>query len=221
MDVLAIIPARGGSKSIPHKNLISCGGRPLVDWTIEAVNDSRLITRAILSSDDPSILARATGKVQPHLRAAWAATDTASSESVIEDALQVHRPDAIVMLQPTSPLTEGYHLDEALLTLLDGGYDSVISVVEAHGFTWLNGKPNYDPANRPRRQDMEYYEENGSFYCFTRELWERTKCRLGGKIGFYLMPEEHRVQIDSESDLRHVDQLLSQRVSKSFAVAQQ
>jgi CMP-N,N'-diacetyllegionaminic acid synthase len=210
-DVLAIIPARGGSKGIPRKNLADCGGRPLVDWVIEAANTSRRLSGAVLSSDDRDILQRAWGDVLPLRRPAELATDEASTESVLAHAIEVAAAgaDVFVLLQPTSPLTRGKHIDEAIDLLISSGADSVVSVVPSHSLHWLDGKPLYNPLHRPRRQDMRpLHEENGAIYVFTRELWERGRCRLGGKVELYVMPEQHRLQVDSPADLELASSLL-------------
>jgi CMP-N-acetylneuraminic acid synthetase len=184
-----------------------------VDWVIQAVNDSQRITHAILSSDAPAILDRATGKVQSHLRAAWAATDEASSEAVIEEALGAWplAVDALVLVQPTSPLTEGWQIDEALGDFERAEADSLVTVVSAHGFTWIDGKPSYNPFRRPRRQEITHFEETGSFYATTLEQWKATKCRIGYSVTFYVLPDEHRRQVDTPADLEAVSALLAAR----------
>lgn len=210
METLAIIPARGGSKGIPKKNLADCGGAPLVDWVIAATNAARLVDRAVLSSDDPEIYRRAYGKVAPLPRPPELAEDTTSTEAVLAHAIESESTaDIYVLLQPTSPLTDGHHIDEAihLLEVLD--VDSVVSVVPTHALLWENGQPGYDPQLRPRRQEMsKRFEENGAIYVFTREFWERTGCRLGGNVELYVMGEEHRFQVDSPADLELVSWLL-------------
>jgi N-acylneuraminate cytidylyltransferase len=225
--VLAIIPARWGSKGIAKKNLAECGGRPLVDWVIEAANESRHVTRGVLSSDGLQIRERATmagGKVWPLPRPEELARDETPTEPVIQHAIdQVGEEfDAYVLLQPTSPLTRGQDIDRAVEMLLLHPLDSVVSVVPSHTFLWrrlpesrwgLRSMPiNYSLGSRPRRQDMvNEFEENGAIYVFTRALWEETGCRLGGRVGLYEMGEEHRFQVDSEMDLAIVDRWLWSR----------
>lgn len=214
MNVLAIIPARGGSKGIPHKNLARVAGRPLVDWTVDAANESRHITSAILSSDDIEILFRAHGKVTGLMRPRALAQDETSTEAVMAYVLRQHvqPPDVVVLLQPTSPLRTGRHIDEAVDVLLsEPSTDSVVSVSPSHSYLWLkHGQPLY--AERKRRQEMEQYEENGAIYCTRMEQWRRTGNRLGGRVALYVMGEEHRLQIDSPLDLEMASVLMERRL---------
>lgn len=207
-EVLAIIPARGGSKGIPRKNLAPCGGRPLVDWTIEAANDSRRVTDAILSSDDHEINERATGRVRAVHRHPLLAQDDTSTEAVIASLLPFDPPDIVVLLQPTSPLRTGAHIDEAVQLLEDTWQaDSVVSVVPSHAYLWAaDGTPLY--TERRRRQEMRQFEENGAIYAFTMEHWRRTGNRLGGHVELYVMGEEHRLQVDTPDDLEAMSRLL-------------
>lgn len=222
MSVIAVIPARGGSKGILRKNLAMCAGKPLVDWVIQAANDSELINWAILSSDNDEILQRAWGKVVAQRRPAELATDEASTEDVMEYALRDASEDVIVLLQPTSPLTEGWQIDEAI-RVLERGAASVVSVVESHAFLWHNGEyanvPMYDMLNRPRRQDRFEYEENGAIYVTTSEKWHKHHVRASGKIGLYEMPEEHRFQVDTPLDLDIVSKLLNEREARKCVSA--
>lgn len=220
--VLAIIPARGGSKGIPGKNLAACGGRPLVDWTIEAACAARYVDWAVLSSDDDAILARAGDGIIPHRRPAELAQDHTPTEPVIADAIDAFVrsqrivPDILVLLQPTSPLRTGQHIDEAItllrVTARDSVVDyrdSVVSVVPSHAYLWTAEGPLY--TERRRRQDMEQYEENGAIYATTMEQWRRSGDRLGGRVALYIMSEEHRYQVDSPEDLEVLSRLLERR----------
>lgn len=145
------------------------------------------------------------------------------SEDFISDGAQIEdrigrviwrkNPDIIVLLQPTSPVRTGHHIDEAISLLIDSGADSLVSVVPSHVFLWsdhpIQGvKGSYDPEHRSNRQDFQSYEENGSIYVFTRQHWEKTHCRLGGKIVMYEMPEYCRVQVDTYYDLWLAEQTL-------------
>lgn len=207
MDVLAIIPARGGSKGIPHKNLAICGGRPLVDWTIEAANESRYVTTAVLSSDDGGILMRARGKVLPELRPDFLAADDTSTEAVLDFVIRDRRESLIVLLQPTSPLRTGSHIDAAIEKL--GSADSVVSVVPSHAYLWTDDGPLYQ--GRKRRQEMNQYEENGAIYVFTRDHWLKTHNRLGGQVELFVMAPEHQLQIDIPADLQLASWLLERQ----------
>tara|TARA_Y100000310_G_scaffold318019_1_gene371602 strand:- start:257 stop:946 length:690 start_codon:yes stop_codon:yes gene_type:complete len=217
--VLAIIPARGGSKGIPNKNLVPLRGKPLVQWTIDAAKEAKNIRDVVLTSDSRDIL-----KVGCHqgvrllLREPELARDDTTTEAVIKDVVDKHitdfDPEYIVLLQPTSPIRQPKHIDEAVAMLIREKLDSVVSVVESHSMLWSrNGyksrpKPMYDISNRRRRQDMGgQYEENGSIYAFTIDHWESMQNRLGGNMGLYVMPGQTGIQVDSLFDLdlvRHI-----------------
>jgi CMP-N,N'-diacetyllegionaminic acid synthase len=215
-NVLAIVAARGGSKGIPGKNLAMCAGKPLLEWTLLAIEGTTHITKAILSTDmyiphDYAIV---------HLRPEEDITDDAQIEDRLDPIIQGYKPDIIVLLQPTSPVRTGKQIDEAIEHLQREGADSLVSVVQSHSFLWqqfsatgfssrgnsLSYQPGVDV--RRRRQDMEQYEENGSIYVFTREHWERTHNRLGGKISLYEMPEYCKIQVDTPFDLWIAEQIL-------------
>jgi len=223
--VLAIIPARGGSKGITRKNLRDCAGRPLVDWTIAAANDSRRITTAILTSEETDILARGWGKVRRHRRPLDLAHDDTPTEPVIADALDWwlgeghEEPGAIVLLQPTSPQRTGRDIDDAIALLERTDADSVVSVVPSHAFLWTPEGPLYH--ERRRRQELEgrLFEENGSIYVFTLDHWRRTGNRLGGHVELYVMGEEHRTQVDTPFDLEQVSWQLARERSRLAATA--
>lgn len=225
--VLAIIPARRNSKGLPGKNLILCAGRPLVEWTLEAAKQSRLITNTVLSTDSFKLAEHA-------FLDTWVDTvESISDEAQIEDRLDIsinsmgRDHDIIVLLQPTSPVRAGEQIDEAIEQLQREGADSLLSVVESHVFMWepygegSNGAsfypPEYQPSiTRPRRQDLRpHYMETGSIYVFTREHWEKTHNRLGGKIALYLMPRETGYQIDDEFDLWLCEQILERGLVRS------
>lgn len=234
---MAIIPARAGSRGIPNKNITLCAGKPLIDWTLQAVNESFLVTHTILSSDSGSILNRgvayfANNPIHGTMlsRPDHLAQDNTPTEPVIGHALewaswhllgnpgkQVY-PDIIVLLQPTSPVRTGLDIDGAITQLELGGYDSVLSAVRSHSFLWYEEAPgyaeplNYDLELRPLRQDMApQYEENGSIYVFTMDCWRRHHNRLGGRIGIYEMAEQTRLQIDSPLELLLVSHILEKQ----------
>lgn len=212
MNVLAIIPARGGSKCVPRKNLAVCAGRPLVDWTLQAARDSRFVTFAVLSSDDEEILARGDWCCIPGLqRPAELAQDETPTEPVMQHAIDnTYEPDVVVLLQPTSPLRTAEHVDQAIALLLDSGADSIVSVVPTHAYLWDDNGPLY--TERLRRQDMKpWYEENGAIYATTYEQWQKTGNRIGGRVVLYVMDEAQRLQIDSPADLEMATLLLQRQ----------
>jgi CMP-N,N'-diacetyllegionaminic acid synthase len=214
MNVLAIVPARGGSKGIPGKNLAMCGGKPLIEWTAEACIWSNLITTMVVSTDEPAISRCAIDAFDQR----WAVHinesigDDAQIETRLDKPINDHQPDIIVLLQPTSPVRTGKQIDEAIEQLQREGADSLVSVVESHSFLWHPGPPVTKVyTGRPRRQDFIQYEENGSIYVFTRDHWERTHNRLGGKISLFVMPDECAVQVDTPFDLWMADQILERQ----------
>ena len=201
--ILAIVPARANSKGIPNKNLAMCAGKPLLDWTIKAVRDSELITECVLSTDIPYENIPTKVLVYP----ASEISDSAQIEDRLDEVIQGFDYETIVLLQPTSPVRTGKQIDEAILQLQREKAESLVSVVPDHSLVWTDmaGKPvpSYDIASRPRRQDMNppHYKETGNIYVFTREHWEKTHCRVGGKVSLYIMPEETGYQVDTPFDL--------------------
>jgi len=214
MTTVALIPARGGSKGIPRKNLQPLAGRPLVVHSIEHARACAGIDRVFVSTDDDEIaeVARRAG-AEIVRRPAELAGDTASTESAVEHALGEWRasglvPDRIVLLQATSPFRSEGQLDRALVRFAELGCDSLLSVVSFHGFVWRTNADGtavpqtYDPVARPRRQDIrDVVRETGSFYVFTRALFERTGARLGGRMAAFEVPAADALDIDEPVDL--------------------
>ncbi|MCF7808986.1 MAG: acylneuraminate cytidylyltransferase family protein [Candidatus Marinimicrobia bacterium] len=214
MEIYCIIPARGGSKGVPRKNVLPFLGQPLITHSIQYAKSSDLVTRVFVSTDDEEISTISTDAGADIItRPAEISGDTATTEAAIEHALswwQEHelRPDIIVLLQATSPVRPNGSLDEALKKFQAQGNDSMLSLSPTHRFFWtLNGNrasAGYDYLNRPRRQDMVNsdirYVENGSVYIFTRDHFQSTGNRLGGDIGYIVFPEEYGIEIDTEAD---------------------
>ncbi len=214
---IAFIPARGGSKGIPQKNIKEFAGKPLIVHSIDYALDSKLINEVVVSTDDSLISKISTDAGGTVInRPAELSTDTATTESAIEHYLSLSKtkPDIIVLLQSTSPLRPRGSLDKALDHFEKGGYDSLLSVCPTHRFFWrIKGDETtyaeYNYLNRPRRQDMEIedmrYVENGSIYIFSRVHFEKTGNRLGGKIGYVQWPNEYNVEIDSPLDFKFAE----------------
>jgi N-acylneuraminate cytidylyltransferase len=212
-SVVAIIPARGGSKGVPRKNVRDLAGRPLLAWSIEDARESSRVDRIFVSTEDAEIrrVAERSG-AEVIDRPAALARDETSSEAVLIHALEVIEaggggPDLIVFLQATSPVRTGADIDAAVAQLESSGADSLLSVSPSHAFLWKEqdglGVPvNHDYRNRMRRQDMPpQYRENGSLYVFKPWVLKQGRNRLGGRIVLYRMSEEAGIDIDSESDL--------------------
>jgi CMP-N,N'-diacetyllegionaminic acid synthase len=223
MDYAAIIPARGGSKGIPRKNLQPVGGRPMIAWSIAHARAVPAIRRVIVSTDDAEIadVARAHGGDVPFMRPAELSGDGAATEPVLLHALawleaDGEAPDAIILLQPTSPVRRPGALAAAIRHFETTGADSLLSVCANHHFFWRNPEEPealYDFRNRPRRQDIaeqdRWYRENGSIYI-TRVATLRQGNRLGGRIAMHCMTEEESWEIDSPVDLLITDALLKE-----------
>ena len=218
-SIVAIILARGGSKGIPKKNLRLFGNAPLVDWCLNAALKSKKITTVILSSDSEEILERGENLgCEIHHRSPKHAQDTTSSEesmlAVISEHPMAQSADILILVQPTSPLTEAEDFDLALDLFENEGFDSLATGTLDHSFMWQvdekgNAKPNYNPQSRPRRQEMKNSrKENGAFYITKKQIWEEHKCRLGGKIGFYTMKPIQSIEIDSELDWTLLEELI-------------
>ena len=213
LKIIAIIPARGGSKGVRRKNIKALAGKPLIGYTIEAALKSKVFDRVVVSTEDEEIAEIAVRYgAEVIIRPAVLATDTAPTEPVTEHAVtylekgEDYKPDIIVLLQATSPFRNSKHIKEAMNEFLRNDYDSLLSVCPSHAFIWrLTGNEaspiNYDFKNRPRKQDMlPEYRENGAIYITKHEILMKEHNRLGGKIGLYVMSEEDSLEIDRELD---------------------
>ncbi len=222
--IAAFIPARGGSKGIPGKNIRMVAGKPLLVHSIEYAQESSRISQVYVSTDDENIAAisRAAGaEVIP--RPAELAGDTATTESAVAHGLEWMEangaePDVLVLLQATSPFRPYGSLNKILDHFEQGGFDSLLTLSPTHRFFWRvegeTARAEYDFFNRPRRQDMKpediRYVENGSLYVFTTAHFKRAGNRLGGAIGYYVFPEVYAPEIDNEYDLQYIEQLMKQ-----------
>lgn len=217
MRIFALIPLRGGSKSIPKKNIKSLAGKPLSAWTIEAAAKSAHIDAVYVSTDSEEISNVVQGLglgVKLIQRPAEFATDEASTESVMLHFMSQLEFDLLVTIQATSPLLTAHDLDRAIAQFQQQQLDSMLSAVRTKRFFWHDDATpiNYNPLHRPRRQDFRgTLMENGAFYITKREILERHQCRLGGKIGIYEMDESTAVEIDEPEDWERVERLLLKR----------
>lgn len=229
MKLLAVIPARGGSKGIPRKNLAPVAGKPMLVWTIEHALACHAVAHAFVSTDDEEIadVARRAGAEVPVLRPAELAQDATATEPVLLHAVQTYRqrgfdPDAVMLLQPTSPVRSAGALDRAVEQFAREQTDSLLSVCESHAFFWRKSAPptaSYDYVNRPRRQDIRaedrWYRENGSIYITRTDVLMRTGNRLGGRIALFEMSEAESYEVDSPTDLLIVDAILSAQCKRT------
>lgn len=214
-NVVAIIPARGGSKGIPRKNLVPIGGYPLLAWSVRQALNCDKIQSVWVTSDSEEILevARIYGS-NCIKRPSNFAVDSSSSEEAWLHAVDFLEskginPRLIVGMQPTSPIREPSDLSDAITHLLDNRLDSLLSVSPVDDyFAWeMSGaitarSINYDYRNRQRRQEIkETFIENGSFYVFKTSVLKEFQNRLGGRIGVFKMPRHKMFQIDEFEDI--------------------
>ena len=212
-QVVAVIPARGGSKGVPGKNLRRVGGRALVTRAVDACLRAGYVDAVYVSTDDDAIALEATlagaGVIR---RPAELAGDTASSESALLHALDVLagsgvRPDTLVFAQCTSPFLDPADLDRGVELVREGVAGSVFSAVATYDFLWRAGADgltgvNHDPARRPRRQDRSAdYRETGGFYVLDVAGFRAARHRFFGRVGVVVVPERSSVDVDTEADL--------------------
>ena len=216
---IAFIPARGGSKGIPDKNVRAFCGKPLIYWNLKELQDSIEIDQIIVATDSDRIknIVHAFGlaKVEIYERLPENAKDHSSTESVMLEFLKrnerINLNDTFILVQATSPLTKKIHFNEGLRVFRNKNIDSVLSVVRFKRFFWdLKGSSvNYDFRNRPRRQDFEgELMENGAFYINSVENILMNKNRLSGRIGFYEMPEYTSYELDELDDWDILEKLM-------------
>lgn len=213
--ILAIIPARGGSKGIPQKNIKPVAGKPLLAWNIIAAKESKYISRIVVSTDDKNIaeVAKQYG-AEVIKRPDELSSDTATSESALIHSLNYLKetenyfPDLLVFLQCTSPLTQPQDIDNCIETLLNNDADSATTVTDFHYFIWKKDSKglaegiNHDKNFRPRRQDREpQYLETGAVYVMRTSGFLEYKHRFFGKTVLSEMPAERVLEIDDPVDL--------------------
>ncbi len=226
--ILAIIPARGGSKGIKNKNIAALAGKPLLQWTIEAAKKSKYVDRIVLSSDDPEIqgIAELLGCEVPFTREAHLATDEASTIDVLVDVLErVAGFDVVVLLQPTSPLRTAEDIDSCLNLMMQDGAPSVVSLCEVEDHPALVVKFQNENQITPflphpssqslRRQDLPgAFRLNGAVYAAKIHwLFRERSFTAQGSVGF-VMPKRRSIDIDDRDDLFTAEQLLSNQIHR-------
>lgn len=227
-NIIAIIPARGGSKSLPHKNIRLLNGKPLIYYTIIEAKKSKYLQRSLVSTEDSQIteISRKYGAEVIERPAALAQDDTPSRpvyQHVIKYLEEVERfyPDIIVILQPTSPCRLAEDIDEAIEIFLETDCDSVVSVCETeHPPHWMFTleRDRLKPILRgwekiyQRQLTPKTYRLNGAVYVIQRDvIMEHKKGVMGSNIRPFIMPLKRSIDIDSDLDLKLAELLIKER----------
>lgn len=224
MNNVVFIPVRGGSKSIPLKNIKLFKGMPLVYWAIKASCECEYVKNVYVATDSEIICEIVSKFNFPKLniisRSIESASDTASTELAMLEFSEKYSFDNICLVQATSPLLKASDLDKGFLLFESGNIDSVISVVKQKRFIWdwtekgYIRAQNYDIYHRPRRQEFEgYFVENGAFYITSREQLLKTQNRISGKIIPCEMDENTYFEIDEPSDWAVLEAIMSTQKS--------
>ena len=226
---VAFIPVRGGSKSIPLKNIRKICGKPLVYWTVNAACSCKYIDKVYVATDSSIIKETVESfkiddgsalfsKLCVIGRSAESASDTASTESAMLEFAEAYDFDNIVLIQATSPLLSGDDLNKGFLEFEKPSTDSVLSVVRQKRFHWDvneegNAYPtNYDVFKRPRRQEFKgYFVENGAFYITSKKSLIESRNRVSGNIHIVEMDEDSFFEIDEPSDWIIIEALMRRR----------
>jgi N-acylneuraminate cytidylyltransferase len=227
LQTLAIIPARGGSKGIPRKNVLPLGGKPLLAHTIHAARAASRVTRVLVSTDDDEIAEVALRYgAEVVRRPPELAGDTASSEAALLHALDAllegegYAPDLLVFLQCTSPLTAPEDIDGTVAALIDAQADSALAVTAFHYFLWSQDGDeargvNHDKRVRLMRQQREpEYLETGAVYVMRTAGFRAARHRFFGKTVLFDTPVERRLEIDEPEDFRIAEERIA-RLSRA------
>jgi CMP-N,N'-diacetyllegionaminic acid synthase len=230
--ILGFIPARGGSKAIPRKNLALLANKPLLAWTVEVAIGSDSLDRLVISTDDPEIavVGKKLGAEVPFLRPTELATDTATSMDVILHAIrwldenESYRPDYVLLLQPTSPLRTVTDIHKSIELLFAKRADAVVSVCETRQHPlWMTGVNEegklvdlYPQSPTPtRRQDLPpVFALNGAIYLALRTFLLSERTFISDHTYAYVMPENRSLDVDTPWDLHLADLILRERVHR-------
>lgn len=239
-EILAVIPARGGSKSIPRKNIKLCYGKPLIVWTIEEAKKSKYITRIIVSTDDKEIaeVARKYGSEAPFLRPAAISGDLATDVEFLTHALdflqakEQYEPEIVLRLPPTSPLRTATHIDEGIEKLLSNPEaDAVRPICEVpkhpYKFWKISEGKKYlesflpksftgfdEPHNLPRQLFPKVYMHTGAMDIMRLKTIRKLKSTSGNKLAYFFMDSESSTNIDNFIDFEIAEILLKKRLEK-------
>lgn len=228
MTVLAITPARGGSKGVPRKNIKPMAGKPLLQYTVEAVRACPLIDRYIVNTEDAEIRAVAESlgvEAQDRPEDFWHDNTFQEVDRLLIWAVKDLEQkgagiDIVVLLYPTAPLRPSRAITESVDLILNQGYDSALTLYEDRSYIWervdqgSTVRPvNYDPKKRGpnQKEGWNQWKENKAVYAMKRDLLMDTGCRLGGRIGFVEMDRLESIDIDRPEDFALAEQILNMR----------
>lgn len=226
LTVIAVIPARGGSKGLPGKNIADLCGKPLISYTIDTALKSRYIDRVIVSTDSRKIakISETFGAEAPFLRPAYLAGDTTHTPPVIEHAVRFiekhgFRADLVVTLQPTSPLRNFKQIDEAVELMYRSHFDSVVSVKAADypPYWIMKIKKNkavpfvddgIDYFKKERQQLPKTYQINGAIYITRRDALLKKKVIISDNCGVIVMDGKTSLDVDTGADLERIRKII-------------
>jgi CMP-N-acetylneuraminic acid synthetase len=223
MNTVAIIPARGGSKGIPRKNIKELCGKPLIAYIIETALRVKELDRVIVSTEDKEIaeIAREYGAEVPFLRPKELARDETPTLPVLQHAVKYledkenYRPNIVVLLYVTSPLLKHERVSEAIKMLKEREFDSILSVVEDRGHYWIENNGSYEklyPKVLKNRQFTKpLFKENGTIYICKRDILMEKNEIVGEKIGFLMMKREESIDIDEVLDFEFAEYVMNKR----------
>lgn len=224
IKTVAIIPARGGSKGIPRKNIKELCGKPLIGHIIETALNVKEIDRVIVSTEDAEIAEVATkfGAEVPFIRPEELAQDETPTLPVLQHTIHYliqnenYEPDVIVLLYATSPMLSKERISEGIEILKSGNFESVISVIEDRGHYWIDSENKYErlyPKVLENRQLMKpLFKENGAIYIAKKDVLMTKNVLVGTNVGFLIMHERESVDIDEPLDFEKCEFLLKNRM---------
>ncbi|MCI9064464.1 MAG: acylneuraminate cytidylyltransferase family protein [Lachnospiraceae bacterium] len=207
--IIGLIPARGGSKGVPNKNIKTICGKPLIVWTIEKAKRSRLLDKVIVSTDSDAIaeIAQKAG-AEILKRPDYLATDTASTQDVMVHALQSFPADTLVLLQPTSPCRSEGLIDECILEFQERDYDSLAT-------GWICDYKEYGKNTLPRQQINGFFYDDGNVYVIKAENILKGD-RYGIRIGHKIISRYENAEIDDEYDFWLLEQILKKQENEGI-----
>ena len=230
--ILGLIPARGGSKGLPGKNIIPLLGKPLIAWTIEQALASKYLDRVVVSTDDKEIaeISKKYGAEVPFIRPKELATDEAKGIDVVLHTINCLKEndkrkqyDLIILLQPTSPLRATEDVDKAIELLFLKEAKAIVSVCEVdHHPLWANTLPEdecmkdfirQEIMNKNRQELPKFYRFNGAIYIAYCDYLQKQKSFFGEKTFAYIMPIERSIDIDDEIDFELAEILMKDELN--------